>query len=129
MIQVFPVTLPPANTPVTDSKGALNNDGMAFFRALWNRTGQGNGLQFQVSDIDSGDITTDWVQVSGASATLPSLTGGQFIVVQNTSGGNLAISPPSGATIDGGPIYSIAASKMQIFWFFSASQIFSTQLG
>jgi len=124
MISVFQTNFPPSNAPIVDDKGAMSTLGMAFFRAIFNRTGESTGLVSQVNLTASGDITDDWNLING-NVTLPALTGGQFIVVQGS--GN--IFPPAGATIDGGGSYALPPGKMQIFWFFSATQIFSTQLG
>ena len=131
MIQVFPTNFPPSNTPIIDEKGAMSIPGMAFFRALFNRTGQDNGLVSQVDTaVGSGNIISDWNLVTGgASNTLPALTGGQLIMIQNATGGGITISAPAGATIDGITTYPLPDTKMQIFWYFSASIINSTQLG
>jgi len=134
MIQVFPTVFPPQNTPVTKQDGTVTNAFMAFFRDLWNRTGQGSGLPNQVDTNASGSLTSDWnitnpILVAPPPVTLPSLTGGQGIVIQNAGPGILTINAPSGATIDGGASYPLAQNKMQIFWFFSSTQVFSTQLG
>jgi hypothetical protein len=128
MIQAFTTNFPPQNTAVVAQDRTVTTPWMAFFRDLYNRTGAGTGLVNQVGKPDaSGNITTDWVSGTGL-ATLPALTSGQMIVYQDIGAGTL-ISPPVGATIDGNPNYNIPAGKMQIFWFFSATQIFSTQLG
>ena len=134
MIQVFPTVFPPQNTPATNSDGTVTNAFMAFFRDLYNRTGAGAGLVSQVSTLVTPSltaITTDWVLITGgaSSITLPALQGGQAIVVQNASTSPATVNPPPGATIDGVGSYSLPNTKMQIYWFFSATQIFSTQLG
>ena len=132
MIQVFPTVFPPQNVPVIDQKGTVTNAFMAFFRDLYNMTGAGTGLPNQVTVSATGSLTADWNLVTSAAAspvTLPSLTGGQMVVVQNNTGLNLTVKAPTGATIDGVATYTLLNTKMQIYWFFSASQIFSTQLG
>lgn len=134
MIQVFPTVFPPQNTPAVDSNGAVTNAFMAFFRDLYNRTGAGSGLVNQVSTLTTpanAAVMSDWVLVTGgaSSITLPALTNGQGAIVQNNSVAPMTINAPPGATIDGGPSYSLPNTKMQIFWFFSSTQIFSTQLG
>ena len=129
MIQVFPVSFPPSNTPVVDANGAMTIVGMSFWRALWNRTGQLNGLSQQVAlNVPSGTLGSDWNEVQN-DVTLPALTGGQSILVYNTNIGNINISAPAGATIDGVATYVLATTKMQIFLYFTAAQIQSLQLG
>ena len=142
MIQLFQTTFPPSNTPIVDEKGAMSNTGMAFFTALFNRTGQGSGLPNQVSQdiiaagIDSSTatgLTSDWNFISSgalsAGVVLPTLTGGQMVMVMNGSAFDVTTYPPTGAAIDTLATYSLPGSKMQIFWFISATQIISTQLG
>jgi len=133
MTAVYPVQFPPSNTPIVDEKGGMNIAGMAFFRALYNRTGQGNGLVNQVNPavVGGSTLTDDWNLITSGTGTctLPQLTGGQSVVVQNNSGGAITIGAPAGATIDGGASYSLTDTKMQIFWFFSSTIIVSTQLG
>ena len=142
MSQVFPTTFPPSNTPIVDEKGAMSNTGMAFFRALFNRTGQGSGLPNQVSQdiiaagVDSSTatvLTSDWNFISSgalsAGVLLPTLTGGQMVMVMNGTAFDVTIYPPDGAAIDIAGTYLLPGSKMQIFWFISATQIISTQLG
>jgi hypothetical protein len=135
MTQVFPTTFPPSNTPIVDEKGAMSNTGMSFFRALFNRTGQGSGLPNQVNINVSGAagqvLTADWNLITAniGNCILPTLTGGQMVVVQCSNGTGVDIIPPAGATIDGGGPYTLADLKIQIFWFFSSTDIRSTQLG
>lgn len=135
MIQVFQAQFPPQNTPLVDDNDTITTSWMAFFRALFGRTGLGTGLPNQVNDnvTTTGQLTADWNYVpSGpalASVDLPPLTGGQMIMVHNASGFALTINAPAGATIDGIGSYSIPTGKMQVFWFLSSTQIISTQLG
>ena len=133
MIQTFQATFPPQNSPIIDQQGTVLTPWMAFFRALFLRTGAGTGLPDQVNltASASANITADWNVITDfhVASTLPSLTGGQVVVVQNSGGGIATINAPAGAKIDGASSYSLPDTKMQIFWFFSATQIFSTQLG
>ena len=111
MIQVVQLTFPPPNTPLIDPKGAMTNQGMSFFRALWNRTGQLNGTPYAVADnIASGGasqatatvLTADWNNVTavGGGVLLPSLTAGQMVwVFNNDPAINLTVWPPVGASI------------------------------
>src|SRR5690242_4429441 len=132
MIQDNSATFPPSNTPVVDQRNNLTTSWMGFFRALFNRTGMGTGIPFQLQQIDSSspsfNVTADWVFVSGAlpaagPIVLPDLSPGQFIVVQTVSG--LTIACQAGVTIDGTSTYSLGSNKMQIFWCFTTTQIFS----
>ena len=145
MLQVFQTTFPPATTPIVDARGNMTNDGMAFLRALFGRTGLGTGIVDQVDDTVTANgsvigtataLTSDWNVVAHAAGSdvavqLPALTGGQSCVVFNQSDGaaTLTIFPPSGATIDGTSSYSLASTKMQIFWYIDQQTILSTQLG
>jgi hypothetical protein len=106
---------------------------MDFFRAIYNRTGQGSGLVNQVNIAVPGGSTfdSDWNLLTGSSAAdcvLPALTGGQVVVVQNDISSPINIIPPSGATIDGISSFTLNLGKMQIFWYFSSTIIKSTQL-
>ena len=128
MISVFQTNFPPQITPIVDQKQQITTPWMAFLRALYLRTGESTGLPNQVNLTATGSLTDDWNLIS-ADVTLPALTGGQNVLIQNTVGGAVNVFPPSGATIDGVASYSLPGNKMQIFWFFSATRIFSTQLG
>ena len=137
MIQNNAATFPPQNSPVVDQNNNLTLTWMGFLRALFNRTGMGTGIPFQVStiaDVNNSQVTTDWIlgntSVSDNGVlSLPVLSPGQFIVVQSSGAEPLIVTPSSGVTIDGASDYSLTAGKMQIFWCFTTSQIFSTQLG
>ena len=132
MIAVFPVTLPSGTTALVDASGNLTTSGMALLRAFYNRTGQGTGLVNQVDvPSSSGTFIADWNKVvADGPYTLPNLTGGQNIMVQNANVNAINVNPPAGCTIDGvAAPYNLAPAKMQIFWFFSQTEAFSTQLG
>jgi hypothetical protein len=130
MISVVATNFPPQATPIVDQSGKMTTPGMAFFRALYDRTGGGNGLVNQVFTGPGGDLAADWNYLtSSGNSTLPALTGGQMVMVQNSSGSFANINAPAGASIDGVPLYTLADTKMQIFWFISSSIIVSTQLG
>jgi hypothetical protein len=141
-IQNFPTNFPPPNTPIIDQQGAMSNPGMAFFRALWNRTGQLNGT-FTTSDVLSSTGTTqatalalisDWNNVTtvtaGSGVLLPALTMGQQIwVFNNDPANNLNVYPPSGASITyqsvnagiNNPISVAFASLVSIFYLSNTS--------
>ena len=132
MTQVFPTNFPPQATPVVDQDGKMTTPGMAFFRALYDRTGAGTGLVNQVFIGAGGSLANDWNYLNATpDSTLPALTGGQMVMVQNNSGVTATITPPAGAVIDGavGVPYLLVNAKMQIFWYISSSIIVSTQLG
>jgi len=142
MIQVFQTNFPPSNQPIADtSSGNMTNAAMAFFRALYQRTGGGTGLVNQSNATASGGLSTsppvltaDWNVVTnttiGPNVELPALQPGQQIMVYSNNGSGLTIYAPSGYAIDAGlPSYSLADTKMQIFWYVSTSLILSTQLG
>ena len=127
----YQTNFPPQNTVIIDEKGQITTPWMAFLRALFFRTGEGPGIVPSVNLTATGSLTDDWNYVVAAGAiTLQALTGGQMQMVYNASGVNINISGPTGSTIDGSVgAYSLANTKMQLFWFLSSSQIISTQLG
>lgn len=113
MIQLFPTNFPPSNTPIIDDKGAMSIPGMAFFRALFNRTGQNNGTLYTPANTLSSAgttqatalaLTADWNNITtvapGTGVLLPALTAGQMVwVFNNDPANNLNVYPPSGASI------------------------------
>ena len=125
----YQTNFPPQNTVIIDEKGQITTPWMAFLRALFLRTGAGDGIIPAVSLTATGSLTNDWNYVTTSPTTLTALTGGQMQMIQNASGGNLTINAPAGAKIDGASTYTLANTKMQLFWFLSSSQIISTQLG
>lgn len=145
MIQLFQTNFPPQTTPLVDSKGCMTIPGMAFWRALWQRTGAGPGLVNQVALglVASGStqanalaLTADWNLIgttpNSSGVILPALTGGQSVLVVNGGVNPLNVYPPLTAQIDAlgvNSTYALAASKMQVFNFFSSASILSTQLG
>ena len=98
---------------MVDAKGCMTTQGMAFWRALWNRTGQGNGLQNQVAvsltatgttQATALGLTADWnlitVTPSNSGVVMPPLIGGQAILIANEGLNSLNVYPPSGSQID-----------------------------
>src|ERR1035437_681839 len=143
MIQLFPTNFPPSNTPIVDDKGAMSIPGMAFFRALFNRTGQNNGSIYTpantlssigTTQADALVLTADWNNVtavaSGTGVILPTLTAGQMVwVFNNDPTNNLNVYPPSGASITyqsvttgvNNPISLAFASLVAVFYFSNTS--------
>jgi hypothetical protein len=143
MIQLFPTNFPPSNTPIIDQQGAMSIPGMAFFRALWNRTGQNSGSPFATADALSSIGTTqttalvlaaDWNNVttvaSGTGVLLPALTQGQMVwVFNNDPANNLNVYPPIGASITyqsvnagvNNPVSLAYASLLAAFYFSNTS--------
>lgn len=81
-------------------------------------------------------ITTTGVVVTAGDGTkgaiLPAFVGGYFVFVKNGANAILKIYPPSGAAINAltattGAI-SLAANVSAIFWFYSATQIYTIPL-
>ena len=120
----------------------MTTQGMSFLRALWNRTGAGTGISNAVGLALSGAgatqatataLTSDWNQITtNGGVILPVLTGGQAVLVANEGGGNSNIYPPVGSQIDALGVnapYVLATLKLQLYSYFSASQIYSLQLG
>lgn len=145
MITLAQTNFPPQSTPVIDEHGNMTIPGTNFWKALWLRTGGGTGIPNQLGTALTGAGTTqadalalmaDWNEVTTAATNsgvlLPTLTGGQPCVVFNRGAHTLKVYPPSLAQIDAlgaNAAYSLASLKTQIFWFLSAAQIYSTQLG
>lgn len=137
MIQLYPTNFPPSNTPITDEKGAMTNASMAFFRALYDRTGYGNGLTVQANPSVTAAGTTatgatllsaDWNYVVGANGLngvgLPALIGGQMVIVYNSDiAGNLNVYDPAQNIA-----IALNPTSMGFFWFFSSTLIVSKQL-
>ena len=143
MIQLFPTNFPTSNTPIVDDKGAMSLPGMAFFRALFNRTGQDSGSAYATSNTLSSIGTTqatalvlnaDWNNVttvaSGTGVLLPSLTQGQMVwVFNNDPAQNLNVYPPIGASITyqsvnagvNNPVSLAFASLLAAFYFSNTS--------
>jgi len=81
-------------------------------------------------------ITTPGVLVTGGDATkgaiLPALAAGSLVFVKNGANAVLKIYPPSGAAINAltattGAI-SLAANVSAIFWYYSATQVYTLPL-
>ena len=143
MIQLFPTNFPPSNTPIIDQQGAMSIPGMAFFRALWNRTGQLNGSLYSTANTLSSTGTTqadalalinDWNNVTtvapGTGVILPALTTGQMVwVFNNDPAQNVNVYPPIGASITylavnagvNNPVSLAFASILAAFYFSNTS--------
>ncbi len=145
-ITLFPQNFPPATTPLVDPKtGIPTQFGRFLLLALFNRTGAEQGIPYTVSDALTATGTTqataltladDWNWVTTAAVNsgviIPQLQPGQSILVQNDGANTLSVYPPGGGTIDVGlprAAYALPAGKMQVFRFFTTSQIKSMQLG
>ena len=120
----------------------MSNPGMAFFRALWNRTGQLNGT-YTTSDTltatgttqaDALVLVSDWNNVTsvpaGSGVILPALTAGQQLwVFNNDPAQNLNVYPPIGSSITyqsvtgavNAPISVAFASLVAIFYLSNTS--------
>ena len=145
MIQSFPTNFPASNTPIVDDKGAMSIPGMAFFRALFNRTGQDSGSAYATANAlaSAGTtqatalvLTADWNNVttvaSGTGVLLPALTQGQMVwVFNNDPAQNLNVYPPIGASITyqsvnadvNNPVSLAFASLLAAFYFSNTSII------
>ena len=145
MITLFPTNFPAQPIPLINKDGTMTIPGTNFWKALWNRTGGGTGIFQQntsalvatgTAQADALSLMADWNQItttaSGTGVVLPSLTGGQSCLVLNSGATSLNVYPPTDAQIDvlgANNPYSLATLKMQIYWFFSSTAIYSTQLG
>jgi hypothetical protein len=141
-----PVTFPQRTQPFVDDSAVITPPWYLLLQAFFDRTGGGTGevtLTTQLGVVDAGGgqagatrLTRQYNTVIGAGGgvALPAYTAGKLCVVVNVGGGNVTVYPPAGpgAQIDAlGPNVGkvLASAKMQIFWFESATQIRSTQLG
>ena len=140
MISVFQTNFPPSNAPIVDDKGAMSTLGMAFFRALYNRTGESVGTPFSTGNNLVGTGTTqatalplidDWNNITaGSGVILPAMTMGQSITVFNNSGGNVNVYPPVGGILNVlgvvTPVnipYVSSSPDALIFYYFSNTEI------
>ena len=142
-INTFQTNFPPQNTPVVDQSYTVTMPWMAFFRAIYNRTGFGNGIPYTTQGAIAGagnsqatatPLQNDWNAVAttsvGGGVILPALTGGQQVMVFNNTGGNLNLFPPAGGTItflgaSAGLNNAIvmAATDFVIVYYFSATDL------
>ena len=140
-LTLFPTAFPPSNTAVTDTQGRMTNAGMAFWRALFNRTGQDNGSQFTTANgligagttqADALALTNDWnaIVTGGGGVILPALTTGQQVLVFNNSISAVNVYPPLGASltvlgVNPGPNlpYAMAVPDAIICYYFSPTDI------
>jgi hypothetical protein len=135
--------LPPPQSPFVDKQSLnLSYDGYQFLLDLLN-SATAALLQKSVgsavtatgaTQATAAQLTNDWnVITAGSGGVLLSvLQSGQSQIVFNQSGGGIKVYPPPGYTIDalGANVsYSLANTKMQIYYFVPNNQIYSTQLG
>lgn len=132
---------------IAESDGSPTSTAWNFFKALFDRTGQGSGIPDKVTTgiaaagavwADATLLTTDVNEVmSGAGGVLlADLAQGQWQEVYNGSGGAINVYPQADQIIDNvadilarpGP-YVLASGKTQRFRAYSATQLRSLQLG
>ena len=117
---LYPTNFPPQTNPVVDEGGNMTIPGTNFWKALWNRTGGGDGILNSASNAvtASGQTLTDDITNitagGGSTAILSAMKPGQQQLVRNVSGGNVTISPASG-TINGAGTFVLANTKSAIF--------------
>ncbi len=146
-IIAYPRKLPAPKQVVANDDGSVTNDYRYLLLALYNATGQGDG----VPSVDSGPngtgaivsatapyvIAADWtlfVTVPvGGQAQLPNLPVGCDAIIFNDDGAHaLGVLPQSTVQIDAlglGNAYSLAHAKMQWFRQVTPTLIHSMQLG
>jgi hypothetical protein len=112
-VNLFQTNFPPQITPIVDQRQQVTTPWMAFFRALYLRTGESVGTPFVTqNNISAAGVTqatatpliSDWNNITtviGGSegVILPAMTMGQSITVFNNAGGNVNIYPPVGASL------------------------------
>jgi hypothetical protein len=140
--------MPTKLTPLTvgEEKDILAPAWYALLRALFERTGGGNGIPIYntatLSDAGASQATAtplapilNFVTASGKGVVMPAAMGpGEFLIVVNTTAGQaLKIYPASGVQIDAlganAPYVTANGRCLQIFWFATARQCYSTKLG
>ncbi len=142
-ITAYPRKLPAPKQTVANDDGSITNDYRYLLLALYNATGQGDG----VPNVQAGlavvagsifNIVGDWNQFSsvgnGGAALLPSLVVGTDCIVWNDDGNGfvLTVKPQPSSQIDTlglGNGYSLPAAKMQWFRQVTPTLIHSMQLG
>ena len=140
-VNLFQTNFPPQITPIVDQKQQVTTPWMAFFRALYLRTGESVGTPFSTSNnlVSTGTtqatalpLVDDWNNITGGGfgVILPAMTMGQSITVMNNSGGNVSIYPPLGGNLNVlGAVtptnvpYVSTAPDAVIFYYFSNTDI------
>lgn len=130
MIPLFPTQLLAQNTPYMNGDGTPVTAFYFLVKALFDRTGQNNGIPFTVgaglvpagtSQADALPLVDDFNEViaGGGGVVLDALRPGQLQLVYNGSGANLNIYPALAGVIDAltpNVPYSLPNTKTQIFW-------------
>jgi hypothetical protein len=143
-LALFPNPLPASQDPVVNpATGAMSLvSGRNFFQALWSRTGGGDGIIPSIgaglTAIGNSQTTAlvlkdDWNEVDtvglatpAPGVQIPPLSPGQVIAIFNGGVNPLNIYPFGGGQIDALGInaaYPLAATKLQIFWVWSLTQL------
>jgi hypothetical protein len=113
--------------------------GRKMIEALWNRTGGGDGIIPSIgtgliatgnSQLTALALTNDWNEVdtvaAGTGVQIPQLSPGQVIAIFNGGVNPLSVYPFGGGIIDALSVnaaYALAATKLQIFWLWSFTQL------
>jgi len=113
VITLFPTNFPAQQVPLIDKDGTMTIPGTNFWKALWNRTGAGTGIQNTVSSTLTAAGTTQADALSlmndvnnitttplNSGAILPSLQPGQNVFVFNYGVNSLNLYPPIGSQIN-----------------------------
>ena len=142
MIPAIPLNFLTQEQALTDKTGKLSYMGIAFLRAIWQRTGSGNGVSASINTgleatgstsadaLDlSADINVFATVAAGTGAKLYDCQPAQQQWIFNSGALTLTIYPPDGGSIDGGASYSLAAGKAQVFTCDATGTFLSLQLG
>lgn len=140
--------MPTKMTPlaVGEEKDLISPAWYALLRALFERTGGGNGIPIynaaSIADAGASQATAtplvpilNFVTASGKGVVMPAAMGpGEFLIVVNTTAGQpVSVYPPPGGQIDAlganNPYVTANGRCLQIFWFKTALQCYSTKLG
>jgi hypothetical protein len=147
------ISVPTLQTPlgtVQDSDGntlqvMLAQQWYRLLLALFNRTGGGNGIPtYNAAALSDGpggqsgapQLTPilNFVTASGQQVVMPAaMNSDEFLIVIVINGGVVNIFPPPGCQIDAlgvnAPYVMAAGPCLQMFWFASPTQCYSTKLG
>lgn len=150
--QAFSQNFPGPKTVVVDKQGTFTQIGLYLLRALWLRTGQGNGIIPQVSGFPESQntgpltatgnsqatalvLTDDWNNFGtvpvGSGCMLQALKPGQDVWVWNNTLNNLNVFPNVGYNIDAGNANAaqiLAPGKLRNFSCWTQTQINSSAL-
>lgn len=125
MISNVPAVLPPQNTQVVGENNQITIPWMGFLRALFQRTGNANGIFPTIGSINLDanpdsvlqfDITIISKSHAAENCFLFNMQPAQSQMIVNQSANPVNVFPANSSdTIDGGASFSLTNGKSQIF--------------